>query len=624
LPKSLVQDLELGHLRVLEDLYKLTEAWHDADNSVPGRKDSNAMPQSKPSALRAFSYIRFSSPKQAAGGSLARQTEWTEAYCKRKGLVLDDTLSLNDLGVSAFRGDNVRDGALAGFLEACRMGRVPRGSVFVVESLDRLSRDQIRPALQLFLALQDFGITIVTLQPEREYLPDGTDALSLIEPLIIFARGHEESLMKSHRRREAWKAAYNNARQTNGNIIKTCPAWLEHHEDGFRIRHKAAAIVSRIFDLAIEGMGVYSITRVLNHEGLPTIGTSKHKKWVRSYVHRILTSPAAVGTYQPHKQDGKTFVAEGPPIPNYFPAIITQERWDDAQRAIEQRGNGKGAGRKGMAETNLFGELLCDASTGERPLVHYNVAKNARGDRKKYRYLLFPPSGPESRLARRVSYDIVEEGVLSLFGELSPADLISDGGHADDRRAEIAALSAQVLDIDSKLERARQRATSTADFDGLLDLIQHLQAERKATIDRRAELEHADDGQTPAALGEAQSLITLLASASDSDRAELRRKLKRHLKMLVERIYILLVRRGGVSLIAIQAFFRGSTRRRSFLIVSKSGTKHGPGWWSACSLRRDIAPDDLDLRHNRQMKDLTKALQKIDIGLLAAAMTKES
>src|SRR5262245_55188896 len=85
---------------------------------------------------RAYSYIRFSAPRQAEGGSLNRQIFLTEAYCKKKDLVLDDSLTLRDLGVSAFRGDNVREGALAGFLEACRTGRVPRGSVLIVESLD--------------------------------------------------------------------------------------------------------------------------------------------------------------------------------------------------------------------------------------------------------------------------------------------------------------------------------------------------------------------------------------------------------------------------------------------------------------------------------------------------------
>ena len=36
--------------------------------------------------VRAYSYIRFSSPAQAAGDSLRRQTERAEAYCKRRGL----------------------------------------------------------------------------------------------------------------------------------------------------------------------------------------------------------------------------------------------------------------------------------------------------------------------------------------------------------------------------------------------------------------------------------------------------------------------------------------------------------------------------------------------------------
>src|SRR5262249_7617527 len=161
----------------------------------------------KTAPRRAYSYIRFSDPKQAKGGSLGRQKKLSEAYCRRKKLKLDDSLTLRDLGVSAFRGDNVRNGALAGFLEACRIGRVPRGSVLFVASLDRLSRNQIRPALQLLFQLQDYGITIVTIQPEREYPPDNSDALALVEPLVVFARAHEESTMKAHRRCASWEEA---------------------------------------------------------------------------------------------------------------------------------------------------------------------------------------------------------------------------------------------------------------------------------------------------------------------------------------------------------------------------------------------------------------------------------
>src|SRR5437867_425154 len=91
----------------------------------------------------AYSYIRFSSRQQAEGDSLRRQTEKAEDYCQRKGWTLDASLTLRDLGVSAFRGDNALLGNLGVFLAAVKKGTVPAGSVLIVESFDRLSRQGI-------------------------------------------------------------------------------------------------------------------------------------------------------------------------------------------------------------------------------------------------------------------------------------------------------------------------------------------------------------------------------------------------------------------------------------------------------------------------------------------------
>ena len=75
---------------------------------------------------RAFSYIRFSSQKQQKGESFRRQAGFAVEVCRENGWVLDESLTLNDLGVSAFRGANAKVGALAEFLEAIRIGRVLR------------------------------------------------------------------------------------------------------------------------------------------------------------------------------------------------------------------------------------------------------------------------------------------------------------------------------------------------------------------------------------------------------------------------------------------------------------------------------------------------------------------
>jgi DNA invertase Pin-like site-specific DNA recombinase len=66
--------------------------------------------------------------------------ETSAAYAAEHGLELVDESRLQDIGVSAFKGANVADGALGRFLAAVKANKVPRGSFLLVESLDRLSR----------------------------------------------------------------------------------------------------------------------------------------------------------------------------------------------------------------------------------------------------------------------------------------------------------------------------------------------------------------------------------------------------------------------------------------------------------------------------------------------------
>src|SRR5262245_48878217 len=104
----------------------------------------------------AYSYVRFSSPKQAEGDSLRRQTEAAADWCRRNDAVLDESTTLHDLGKSAYTGahrQNPDRHALAAFLKLVEDGRVPRGSFLVIENLDRLSREHVQPALLLALNL---------------------------------------------------------------------------------------------------------------------------------------------------------------------------------------------------------------------------------------------------------------------------------------------------------------------------------------------------------------------------------------------------------------------------------------------------------------------------------------
>src|SRR4028119_1217108 len=89
---------------------------------------------------KAYSYLRFSTPEQIKGDSRRRQTSMAQEYAAKHGLTLDEELTYQDLGVSAFRGKNAEDGKLSEFLDAVRFGKVEPGSYLLVESLDRISR----------------------------------------------------------------------------------------------------------------------------------------------------------------------------------------------------------------------------------------------------------------------------------------------------------------------------------------------------------------------------------------------------------------------------------------------------------------------------------------------------
>src|SRR5262245_60708576 len=163
----------------------------------------------------AYSYIRFSTPEQAAGDSLRRQTEATQDWCRRNGVHLDESTTRHDLGKSAFTGKhrtNPDRNALAAFLKLVESGKVPKGSYLVVENLDRLTREHVRAAVTLFLSILEQGVSIVTTSPERVFKHDSDDMTDVIIAVVELSRGHGESKRKSDSVGKAWQEKKRRAR----------------------------------------------------------------------------------------------------------------------------------------------------------------------------------------------------------------------------------------------------------------------------------------------------------------------------------------------------------------------------------------------------------------------------
>jgi DNA invertase Pin-like site-specific DNA recombinase len=97
--------------------------------------------------INAYSYLRISTDVQKVGDGIRRQMDASERYAREHGYHLVETI--RDVGVSGFHGKNAKEGAFSVFLTAIDQGIVESGSVLIVESLDRLSRDGAKFSLSL-------------------------------------------------------------------------------------------------------------------------------------------------------------------------------------------------------------------------------------------------------------------------------------------------------------------------------------------------------------------------------------------------------------------------------------------------------------------------------------------
>lgn len=312
--------------------------------------------------MQAYIYARFSTLEQAKGSSLQRQLADCRAHCERHNWQWSSERELIDEGRSAFDGTNRADGsALATFEQNAIAGLLPGDAVLVVERLDRLSRQSAVDVFQFVSRLTEHGVAIATVDGDRVYRRGSFDFPSLIELVVKAQVAHEESEKKSQRLAAAW--AKKRERAASGDkraITRRCPAWIAVNEDTgeYVLREDRAAIVRRIFTLATSGQGKHLIARTLNREGVPTWG--RGNGWHASYVQKILVSRATVGELQLHRKNGGKRIAEGEPLPNYYPSVIDEHTFSRAQ-ADRQSRTGM-SGRRGKRISNLFtGIAKCGA-----------------------------------------------------------------------------------------------------------------------------------------------------------------------------------------------------------------------------------------------------------------------
>lgn len=511
--------------------------------------------------MKAYSYIRFSSLKQLEGDSLRRQLEATERYIKENGLILDNTLSLKDLGLSAFNNSHVEKGALGEFLKLVEQGRIERGSTLIVENLDRLSRDKVSEALNQFLNIINSGIRLVTLQDRMEYTKDSINQnwTQLVISITIMARAHEESATKSIRKKESWRNKREQAIESNKPITGKCPSWLrlDKERKKYTVIPEVREAIEIIFRLRVEGLGQGRIVRRLNTD--PQIWAppkSKRTKegfggWRESYVWKILNNRQVIGEYQPHIiVDGKR-KPDGQPIPDYYPAVIDENLFYQVQSLIKSNGKikGNGGGKTGkmknifrhLTKCGLCGSPMYQIDKGDGIIKFQCDASRRHLDNK------------ERCDAKPIRYDEFEKLFFENFEEFDFSTLFPQDNEYDKRisdlKEEAENLKLEGKKITEKIENLTNSIQETADAKTRKIFIAQLEKvvkEGEELVEKRKEIKHklheAEELRKTNRWEDIEKFKTLYLvmkrAKNEDEKIKLRTQINKELHKLIEEIKI--------------------------------------------------------------------------------------
>jgi len=392
---------------------------------------------------KAYSYIRFSTPEQIKGDSLRRQLEGSRQWADENDYELDT--SLRDLGVSAYSGANRTEGSLKKFIDLIEQGHIDEGSVLILESLDRLSREELTKSLNLFISILSAGIKIVTLADRQEYTAASINNIgNLVISLVSMARAHEESAMKSKRVRASLEARVANAH--NKKVSGRCPNWLKYNKanDEFEMIEERCELIREMFRKTIAGVGMNRISQELNENKVPVWGTAQG--WENSYIRVILKSRMLLGEYQAHTHQSGKKVPVGEPVKDYYPTVISEEDFYAAQTGIAQRKVKRG--RRGKQFSNLLqGMCYCIK-------CHSKMRFLSRG---KYSYLLCNNAFRKMGCDHHKYYPYGKIETLVLMGVAQKVDWYSLVSGVKTNLVELkrrqSSLSAQLTDAEKRAGR---------------------------------------------------------------------------------------------------------------------------------------------------------------------------
>ncbi|EFO9020319.1 recombinase family protein [Escherichia coli] len=470
-----------------------------------------------------YSYIRFSSMKQADGSSYERQKRTAAEIAAKYDLEL--VTSYQDFGVSAFKGANSRTGALSRFLD--EIGRsVPVGSWLVVENLDRISRQSIIEAQELFLSIIRRGITIVTGMDGKVYSKESVNAnpIDLLLSVMLFARANEESQTKRNRTNSSAlikiKAHQENPQNPAVAIEEIGKnMWWTDTTSGYVLPHPVFfPIVQEVVELRRNGRSTAEILDHLNATYTPPPAAShkRHSNWSRAMIERLFHTRALIGIKE-ISVDGVKYE-----LKDYYPRVLDDAEFYHLKKSIGVRACNYGDKEevKPIPLLSGVGLLKCEhcgsamvkvKGTNKRPNQYRYSCDAMRSSRIECVHTNWSFRG-----------DQLEKAVLQLL-----ADKI---WIAEDKANPVPALKVQIDEISRKIDNLITLSAMTGATKELADQITTLNSERETLYNqiKMAEEEmYSVDSQGWEKLAEFD-----LEDVYNEDRIKVRFKIKQALKRI--------------------------------------------------------------------------------------------
>lgn len=479
---------------------------------------------------------------------------YARKWAKEHGMELDESLTLRDDGLSAFRNTHIKRGALGMFLAAVEAGKVPPGSTLIVESLDRLSRIAPIDAQAQMTQIITSGVQIVTASDNTIYSRETITAnpYQLFLSLGVMIRAHEESATKSKRITaqinslcKRWQSGEYRGQIRNGKD----PSWVKwSDEDGkFVIVPEHAQAILTAIRLFRQGHGGSYIALELSRLGLQATAQQNS----RVSLYRAIKRRDLVGE-RVMTVDGQEYVLQ-----NYYPALITESEWQELNAQTKERARRKGKGeipgvitglkiaRCGYCGAAIVGSTLLTRKRKPDGTVHDGHRRLSCANRNVSKAF----QGEVCPHPITISAAPIERAIFQYCSDQMNLDsLLSPGPAAIDYRAAAAEAAGKAAHLRQQLERVTEAMLSS---DSPVSIFaakaRQLESELKAAEAAQALADAAASQNKPAATPESAKRFEALIEGILAQNTEARMQARQLVKDTFELITIYTVGLSGKS-----------------------------------------------------------------------------